>query len=136
MAPAKSTPIYVHLGPKRSQRGPATNRTTRVPVNAAMLEFAISVCCRLRSSLIDRVSSGGKAYLYRLSVWSLLGDTITTEMAAYHDQNAIKKPHQEKKNTLPYWLTGFSTGMDLAFLLMGLMVGAVQSTEGENMAGR
>ena len=100
MAPASSTPMYVHLGPKRSQRGPATNRTTRVPVNAAMLEFAMSVCCRLRSSLIDRVSSGGKAYLYRSSVWSLLGDT--TEMAAYHDQNAMKKPHQEKKNTLPY----------------------------------
>jgi hypothetical protein len=60
----------------------------------------MSVCCRLRSSLIDRVSSGGKAYLYRSSVWSLLGDT--TEMAAYHDQNAMKKPHQEKKNTLPY----------------------------------
>jgi hypothetical protein len=48
----------------------------------------------------------------------------------------MKKPNQEKKNTLPYWLTGFSTGMDLAFLLMGLMVGADQSTEGENMAGR
>lgn len=133
MAPANSTPMYVHLGPKRSQRGPATNRTTRVPVNAAMLEFATSACCRLRSTLIVRVSSGGKAYLYCSSVLSSHSDT---RRIAYHDQNAMKKPHQEKKNTLPYWLMGFSTGIDLAFLLMGLMVGAVQSTEGENMAGR
>jgi len=46
----------------------------------------------------------------------------------------MKKPHHEKKNTLPYWLTGLSTGIDLAFLLIGLMTGAVQRTEGENMA--
>jgi hypothetical protein len=63
IAPARSTPMYVHLGPKRSQRGPATNRTTRVPVRAAMLEFAISVCAKWRSSLIDLVSNGGNAYL-------------------------------------------------------------------------
>jgi hypothetical protein len=55
-------------------------------------------------------------------------------IVAYQDQNAMKKPHHEKKNTLPYWLTGLRTGIDLAFLLMGLIVGAVQSTEGENMA--
>ena len=63
MAPARSTPMYVHRGPKRSQRGPATKRTTSVPVSAAILEFAMSVCARWRSSLIDLVSSGGKAYL-------------------------------------------------------------------------
>ena len=41
------------------------NRTTRVPVSAAMLEFAISGCDKWRSSLIDLVRSGGKAYLGR-----------------------------------------------------------------------
>ena len=45
----------------------------------------------------------------------------------------MKNPHHEKKNTLPYWLTGFNTGIDLAFLLIGLMTGAVQRIEGENM---
>lgn len=45
----------------------------------------------------------------------------------------MKKPHQEKKKTLPYWLIGLKMGMDLAFLLMGLMVGADQRTEIGNM---
>jgi hypothetical protein len=66
----------------------------------------------------------------------VLSSPQATRDFAYQDQNAMKKPNQEKKNTLPYWLMGFSTGMDLAFLLMGLMVGADQSTEGENMADR
>jgi hypothetical protein len=39
----------------------------------------------------------------------------------------MKKPIHEKKKTLPYWLTGLSTGMDLAFLLYGLSSGAAQS---------
>lgn len=69
MAPARSTPMYVHRGPNRSQRGPATNRTARVPVSAAMFELAISVCCRLRSSLIDLVRRGGKAYLGKRQLW-------------------------------------------------------------------
>jgi hypothetical protein len=30
-------------------------------------------------------------------------------------------------------LTGFSTGIDLAFLLIGLITGAIQRTDGENM---
>jgi hypothetical protein len=39
----------------------------------------------------------------------------------------MKKPIHEKKKTRPYWLTGFRTGMDLAFLLYGLSSGAAQS---------
>jgi hypothetical protein len=39
----------------------------------------------------------------------------------------MKKPIHEKKKTLPYWLTGLSTGIDLAFLLYGLSSGAAQS---------
>jgi hypothetical protein len=35
----------------------------------------------------------------------------------YHDQNAMKKPRYEKKNTRPYLLMGFKTGMEVAFLL-------------------
>lgn len=38
----------------------------------------------------------------------------------------MKKPHQEKKNTRPYLLTGFSTGMLLAFWLTGLIAGLCQ----------
>jgi hypothetical protein len=65
-----------------------------------------------------------------ISVTSIACDITTV---SYQLQKAMKKPHHEKKNTLPYWLTGFSSGIDLAFLLMGLMTGAVQRTEGENM---
>jgi hypothetical protein len=36
---------------------------------------------------------------------------------SYHDQNAMKKPMYEKKNTRPYLLTGLKTGIDRAFLL-------------------
>lgn len=39
----------------------------------------------------------------------------------------MKKPIHEKKKTRPYLLTGFRTGMDLAFLLYGLSSGADQS---------
>jgi hypothetical protein len=52
---------------------------------------------------------------------------------AYHDQKAIMKPNQEKKNTLPYMLKGFRAGMDLAFLLTGFTIGACHSVAGENM---
>jgi hypothetical protein len=64
-----------------------------------MLEFATSACFRSRSSLIVRVSSGGKAYLRGPSVVSSPRDTRSL---AYQDQKAMKKPNQEKKNTLPY----------------------------------
>lgn len=47
--------------------------------------------------------------------------------SAYQDQNASRKPNQEKKNTLPYWSTGFRKGTDLAFLVMGLISGACHS---------
>jgi hypothetical protein len=58
---------------------------------------------------------------------------VRDTVVSYQLQKAMKNPNHEKKNTLPYWLMGFSIGMDLAFLLMGLMTGAVQSTDGENM---
>lgn len=45
---------------------------------------------------------------------------------AYQDQNAIKKPNQEKKNTLPYSLIGFKKGTERAFLVMGFISGACQ----------
>lgn len=32
-------------------------------------------------------------------------------------------PSHEKKKTRPYWSNGFSTGIDLAFLLLGLTSG-------------
>jgi len=83
-------------------------RTRRVPVSAAIFEFAISSVDRLRSRLIVMDMSGGKAY---------------------HDQKAMKKPNHEKKNTLPYGSTGLKTGIDRAFLLIGLTRGAFQSTE-------
>lgn len=50
------------------------------------------------------------------------------------DQKAIKKPHQEKKNTLPYLLKGLRTGIDRAFPLTGLISGACQSVWILNMA--
>lgn len=36
-------------------------------------------------------------------------------------------PNHEKKKTLPYMLNGFSTGTDLAFLLIGFTAGAFHS---------
>jgi hypothetical protein len=44
-----------------------------------------------------------------------------------HSQNAIMKPNQEKKNTLPYMLIGLSAGIEVAFLLMGFTNGAFHS---------
>jgi len=55
---------------------------------------------------------------------------------SYQDQKAMKKPNQEKKNTRPYWLTGFKTGIDLAFLLIGFSSGAFQRALMENMIDR
>jgi hypothetical protein len=43
----------------------------------------------------------------------------------YQDQKAIKKPHHEKKNVLPYLSMGLSTGIDLALWLIGLTLGAL-----------
>ena len=45
--------------------------------------------------------------------------------ASYQLQKAMKKPNHEKKNTRPYLLIGFSTGMLLAFWLIGLIAGAL-----------
>lgn len=108
MEPASKMIMYVHRGPNRSHNGPATKRTRSVPVNAAILVFAICSVVRLRLARIVRLSSGVKAY---------------------HDQNAMKKPNQEKKNTLPYLLTGFKTGILRAFWLIGLIVGALHKLD-------
>jgi len=43
----------------------------------------------------------------------------------YHERKAIRKPNQEKKNVRPYLLMGFKTGIERAFLLMGLIFGAL-----------
>lgn len=42
------------------------------------------------------------------------------------------KPNQEKKKTRPYTLMGLSIGIERAFLLIGLISGAVHSTFGLN----
>lgn len=39
-------------------------------------------------------------------------------------------PNHEKKNTRPYMPIGLSTGIDRAFLLIGLISGSAQSTLG------
>jgi len=78
-------------------------RTIRVAVKAMMLELAISVVVRCRSAAITSLNRGGKAY---------------------HDQNAIMKPNQEKKNTRPYMLMGLSAGIDSALRLTGFTLGA------------
>lgn len=65
---------------------------------------------------------GGKAYLRKLEIAMDLLDVCDS----YHDQKAIKKPHQEKKNTLPYLLIGLRIGMLRAFWLTGLRSGALQ----------
>ena len=43
--------------------------------------------------------------------------------------NAIINPIVENKNVLPYIFRGFSTGTDCALWLMGLIFGAVHSTD-------
>jgi len=71
-------------------------------------------------------SKGGKAYLQA-------GQCRCREYRAgactNQAQNEMKNPHQEKKNTRPYLLTGLRTGIERAFLLIGLMAGAFQRTE-------
>jgi tRNA1(Val) A37 N6-methylase TrmN6 len=54
----------------------------------------------------------------------------------YHDQNAMKKPNHEKKNTRPYLFMGLRTGIDLAHSLLtekGMMSGVdvLQALGGE-----
>lgn len=110
--PSNRVPMKVHLGPKRSQHGPAKNRTIRVAVKAAMLELATSTVVMFRSRLMVTDNSGGNAY---------------------QDQKAMKKPNQEKKKTRPYMSMGLNTGIDRALWLIGLTSGARHSTEGENM---
>lgn len=75
-----------------------------------MLELAIWYCFNFKSFAMTSDKSGGKAY---------------------HDQKAIMKPNQEKKNTRPYMLIGLSIGIDLAFLLTGFTNGACHSDAGE-----
>lgn len=41
----------------------------------------------------------------------------------------MKNPNHEKKNTLPYLLTGFKTGILRAFWLIGLIVGALHKLD-------
>lgn len=48
-------------------------------------------------------------------------------MQAYQDQNATKKPHQEKNRTLPWTFKGFNRGIERALKLTGLRSGAFQS---------
>jgi hypothetical protein len=43
------------------------------------------------------------------------------------------KPNQEKKNTLPYMLTGLSAGIEVAFLLIGFTNGALHNVVTSNM---
>jgi hypothetical protein len=40
----------------------------------------------------------------------------------------MKKPNQEKKNTRPYKLNGFRTGIDRALWLIGFLTGSLQRT--------
>jgi hypothetical protein len=46
----------------------------------------------------------------------------------YHDQKAIMKPNQEKKNTRPCMLITLNRGTERALWLMGLSSGDCQST--------
>jgi hypothetical protein len=50
-----------------------------------------------------------------------------TTKQIYHERKAIRKPNQEKKNVRPYLLMGFRTGIERAFLLMGLISGALHN---------
>jgi hypothetical protein len=47
----------------------------------------------------------------------------------HHDQNAMKNPNQEKKNTRPYMLMTFRMGTERALWLIGLTSGASHSSE-------
>lgn len=54
--------------------------------------------------------------------------TLTSGGNANHDRNATINPNQEKKKTRPYLSTGFSTGIDLALQLMGLISGVATNS--------
>lgn len=47
----------------------------------------------------------------------------------YQAQKAIMKPNHEKKNTRPYMLRMLSAGIARAFLLIGLISGALYRSE-------
>lgn len=59
-------------------------------------------------------------------------------LQAHHDQKAIMKPNQEKKNTRPCILITLNSGIERALPLAGFMVGAFHSTVGLKtiLAGR
>lgn len=69
--------------------------------------------------------SGGKAYLRVCQC----GDMYVGNQSTCHAQKEMKNPHHEKKKTRPYLFTGLRTGIERAFLLIGLMAGAFQRTE-------
>lgn len=66
-------------------------------------------------------------------VWDVSSSSVATWCAqsviTHQDQKANRKPNQEKKKTRPYLFTGFKTGTDRAFLVMGLTSGLLQRRE-------
>jgi hypothetical protein len=75
-----------------------------------------------------RVKRGGKAYLDAL-VSTLMFNVAAGGAYIYHDRKAIMKPSQEKKKVRPYLSTGLRTGIERAFLLIGLISGALHNWE-------
>lgn len=75
----------------------------------------------------DNHTNGGNAYLSLLERHQHCKSGYT-----HHDQNAMKNPRYEKKNTLPYLFTGLKIGIDFAFLLIGLISGALHSCLSSN----
>jgi len=69
--------------------------------------------------MLGVLTRGGNAYLEMngLATWDTSVRGVLRGNMAYQDQNAMKKPRYEKKNTRPYLLTGLKMGIDLAFLL-------------------
>ena len=57
-------------------------------------------------------------------------DTVIKGLQAYHDKKAQKKPSHAKVKTRPYTLMGLRAGIVLAFLLIGLISGALKSIDG------
>jgi hypothetical protein len=57
-------------------------------------------------------------------------DNIGSAKCTYHDQNAIMKPNQEKKNTRPWTLITLNRGTERALWLIGLSSGLLQSNAG------
>jgi hypothetical protein len=76
----------------------------------------------------DNHTNGGNAYLSPLERHQQYKSGDYT----HHDQNAMKNPRYEKKNTLPYLFTGLKIGIDFAFLLIGLISGALHSCLSSN----